>query len=127
MVPSKALLALTQDGHLFLHHHVFLKGIREGLGISVLYTLVAHLKDQVTSCVPCDGLPFEGLQPNIKEFERRSSWGSEYVSIGLFYDLAKERDCCRYPTISVYWDIPVDWLISERSARTHGISLLVDF
>lgn len=106
---------------------VFLKGIREGLGISVLYTLVSHLQDRVTSCTPCEKLPFEGLQPNIKEFERRSSWGSEYVSIGLFYDLAKERDCCRYPTVSVYWDIPVDWLISERSARTHSISLLVDF
>jgi len=106
---------------------VFLKGIREGLGISVLYTVVAHLKDEVTSCSSSEALPFNGLQPNIKEFERRSSWGSEHVSIGLFYDLAKERDCYRYPTVSLYWDIPVDWLISERSARTHCISLLVDF
>lgn len=103
---------------------IFLKGIREGLGVSVLYTLVSHLRDNVSSCSSCEG---ESLQPNIKCFERLSGWGSEYISVGLFYDLAKERDCCRYPTVSLYWDIPVDWLISERSARTHCISLVVDF
>jgi len=105
---------------------VFLRGIRDGLGISVLYTLVSHFKDKVISCTPCNGTAF-GIEPNVNDFEKRSSWGSEYISIGLFYDIAKDRTCCRYPTISAYWDIPVDWLLSERSARTHAISLVIDF
>lgn len=99
-----------------------LEGIREGLGVSLLYTLVAHLKDTI-----CDKRVDKSIEVNLEPIIRRSSWGMEYVTVGIFYDFAKFKECPRvFPTVSLYWDIPVDWSVSERSVKTHSVSLMVD-
>ena len=103
--------------------YVRLEEIREGLGFQVLYYLVTHLEDSYV-----DGRTREqkkALPSNICSLEPCSSWGAEYVSIGAFYEFG---DVCRgiYPKLSAYWDMPVDWLVSKRAAKTNSVSIMVE-
>jgi hypothetical protein len=102
-----------------------IEGLREGFGLRAQYTLVAHLEDTLTdmrSQARRDSVPV-----NLDPVRQRSSWGMEHVTLGAFYDFGKTRDnswCL--PIISVYWDIPVDWLVSKRSAKTHSVSVMFE-
>ena len=47
------------------------------------------------------------ITTNLRPVEERSSWGTEYITIGAFYDFGRVWECPRlYPRISAYWDIP---------------------
>ncbi len=106
--------------------HVTVSGIRDGFGVTALYTLIAHLDDTIIEKRPSSLQ--RSLPANTQLVECCSSWGSEYVSIGAFYDFGKVRDCpTLYPKISLYWDIPVDWLVSKRAAQTNSVSLMLEF
>ncbi len=103
---------------------ISLEGVREGLGFTVLYTLVAHLQDKISDCRLDKSVPVQ-----LDSVMQKSSWGIQYVSIGAFYDLDKYNECaCRLPRFSLYWDIPVDWLgeISKRSLKTQSVSFSFD-
>lgn len=96
--------------------------IREGLGVTVLYTLVGHLKDNLS-----DKRTDKSIPVNLEPVILRSSWTMEHVTLGAFYDFAKFKECSRIlPKISVYWDIPVSFLAGKRFVKTHGISVLFD-
>lgn len=102
--------------------YISLEALREGFGVKVLYTLVSHLKDRIT-----DKRKDQSIPVNTELAQDLSSWGLEHVTIGALYDFAKFRDNCSWlPTISLYWDIPVDWAVSKRSARTNAVSLMVE-
>ena len=104
------------------------EGLREGFGLKAQYTLVAHLKDEFWDK---RNLEFQKKIPShLHPLRELSSWGSEYVTVGAFYDFGKpwEDDTwCRVsPKISAYWDIPVSWLVSKRAAKTNSVSLMIE-
>lgn len=103
--------------------YVRLEEIREGLGFQFLYYLVAHLEDRYVDVRSQEQRT--ALPSNICSLEPCSSWGAEYISVGAFYDFGPVRNCI-YPKISAYWDIPVNWLVSKRSVKTHSVSLMVE-
>ena len=106
--------------------YVNIAHLREGLGLKALYTLVAHLQDTFIDKRPTDVQ--RKFPSRIGARESCSSWGSEYVSIGAYYDFGKVRECpTLYPKLSLYWDIPVNWLVSKRAAETHSVSLMLEF
>jgi hypothetical protein len=120
----------VNPGWTFVFNPYFMiQGLREGFGASVQYVLVSHLRDSLTDLRPLKEQerfksfePFRPLEP----IHARSSWGMEYVSVGAFYDFGKIREHPLYPKISAYWDIPVEWLVSKRSSKTHSLSLMLE-
>ncbi len=100
---------------------VVLSHLRRGFGVKAYYTLIAHTKDKV-----CDVRVDPKHPSDLSYSEKNSSWGSEYVTIGAFYDFGKVRECM-YPQVSLFWDIPVDWVVAKRAARTHSVSLMLEF
>ena len=59
--------------------------------------------------------------------DRRSEWASEYVNVGALYDFAKDSKERNFkPIITFAVDIPVQFLITKRVAKTFGISLTVE-
>ncbi len=105
------------------------EGLREGFGLKAQYTLTSHLEDSF-----CDKRSEEfkeRIKAELRPLKERSSWGSEYVTIGAFYDFGKVWEGTDgywrlYPKISAYWDIPVNWLVSKRAAKTNSVSLMVE-
>ena len=117
----------VDPGWTFVFNPYFsLAGLREGLGVQVGYTLVAHLADTYRDLRAAD--VFKQFPSRIHLLEECSSWRSEHVTVGAYYDFAKMYDCPRlYPRLSIYWDIPVDWLVGNRAAKTAAVSLMVGF
>lgn len=105
--------------------YVSVEGLREGFGLKAQYTLVSHLRDRFSDARSADEQ--ERLPSKLGRIQELSSWGMEHVTIGAFYDfgLVKESPCL-YPKISAYWDIPVNWLVSKRSAKTSSVSLMFE-
>lgn len=115
-------LDVNPNWTLVFNPYIFFEALREGFGVSLQYTLVAHLTDDLSD-------ERRTIKPSVDlgPVERRSSWGREYVTVGAFYDFAKFKECRWWlPTLSLYWDIPVDWEVSKRSPKTHAISLMVE-
>lgn len=102
---------------------VTFEGLREGLGARAAFTFVKHRADSV-----CDIRKDKTINVNLDQLRgNRSSWGQEYVSLTAFYDFAKFQECRSYlPTLSVSWDIPVQWKVSERSSKTNCVSIMVE-
>lgn len=97
--------------------------LRRGFGLKAGYTLVAHLDDMYSDRRPSD---VQKKFPS-KLSDRFSSWGAEYITVGAYYDFEKVHDCpSLYPKISLYWDIPVNWLVSKRAAKTTSVSLMFE-
>ena len=128
-IPYGAVVApLTVDpGWTFVANpYISFEGLREGFGLKAQYTVVAHLRDLL-----CDGRTTEEQNKSpvlVDALQCRSSWGMEHVTIGAFYDFGKVRECpSLYPKLSAYWDIPVNWLVSKRAAKTSSVSLVLEF
>ncbi|MFA6065630.1 MAG: hypothetical protein WC707_00430 [Candidatus Babeliaceae bacterium] len=97
--------------------------VRDGLGFGLGYTLVSHSGDQLPEVFKHSN----NISVNTDIVERISSWKSEYVTLRAFYDCA--FDCERAgasPVVSFMWDIPVNWLIAQRSYKTQGIAFIVE-
>jgi hypothetical protein len=94
--------------------------LRDGLGLRVFYTLTKHEADwwgvfnaPVAICT----------QNQIV----RSSWGSDYFTVNVFYDFSKDRpDKAVYPIFTFCWDIPANVLVAETVAKTNKVSLGVE-
>lgn len=100
---------------------VTFEGLRDGLGVSVIYTLVKHFKDNIE-----DHRANRTIPVNVEAIEARSSWGMEHVTIQAFYDFAKALNCKYLPVVSLAWDMPTDWIVSERVFKTNCISLMAE-
>lgn len=99
-------------------------GLRDGFGLQILYTLVHHWPDQLRSNYS-KVVRGNNISPQLGPVSDRSGWRSEYVTASAFYDFAIAKDCDRLPTVSLYWDIPVDFLEARRSYKTNSISIMV--
>jgi hypothetical protein len=85
--------------------------------------MVAHLEDRYVDRRSSD------LQQQFPSslLDRFSSWGAEYINVGAYYDFENIHDCPPlYPKVSLYWDIPVNWLVSKRAAKTTSVSLMFE-
>lgn len=102
--------------------YVSIEGLREGLGLRVLYTLVKHERD-----VFCDLRDKTKPIALLNSTEKRSSWGMEHVTVSAFYDFGKAREDRKLlPVVSLAWDIPISFLVAKRSVRSNGISVLIE-
>ncbi len=105
--------------------YISFEGLREGFGLKAQYTLVSHFRDGL---IDRRSLEAQTAVPALLDPVRaRSSWASEYVTFGAFYDFSATKECPTwYPKIFAYWDIPVEWLVSKRSAKTNALSLMLE-
>ncbi len=96
-----------------------LEHLREGLGIRIIYTIARHTEDTIQT----DAVPQEALQ-----FVRaRSAWGADHVTVNVLYDFGSPENPQKiWPVISLAWDIPVNFIVSERVSKTHTISLVLE-
>lgn len=94
-----------------------LDGLRDGLGVNVAYQLVYHKEDEWE--------PF--IKANYRAIERRSSWGSDYMSVSAFYDFGYDKDCAKNaPILSMTVDVPFEGLVTKRVSKTFGVSLRIE-
>lgn len=102
--------------------YITFKEVRDGLGFFLAYNLTAHEEDNWR---PCGAV--RALHPHTRSIEKVSEWRAEHATIGVMYDTgAVFEERCHHPVVTFTWDIPVDWLLSQRSLRTHGISFLFE-
>ncbi len=96
--------------------------LRSGFGLQAQYTLVYHEHDDWKD------LRRSGQPPaNTEVLERRSEWASEYVNVAAIYDFSKDsKERTFKPIITCAVDVPVQFLITKRVAKTFGISLTVE-
>jgi hypothetical protein len=100
-----------------------LENVREGLGLRVQYTLTKHAQDRWL-----DERFGTTVPVNIKAVEDVSSWTSEYITLMAFYDFGKTKACRSFePIIRIAWDIPQELIAAHRVAKTHKISLGIEF
>ncbi len=98
--------------------------LRSGFGLQAQYTLVYHQEDNwkdLRKLAP-------GQPPaNIELMEKRSQWASEYVNVGVMYDFSKDsKERFFKPIVTFVVDVPVQFLVAKRVAKTFGISLTVE-
>ncbi len=95
---------------------------RDGIGAQISYTLIMHTHDSFKDVHTKRAVPID-----LEALQRRSSWGSEYVSFGLSYDFARDRECRgMLPTLFLDVDYPVHFFVAKRSNKTFGVSLRVE-
>lgn len=102
--------------------YVCLENLRAGMGVRLLYTLTKHWAD----CWK-NGSNTQGIPVTLGEVNTLNEWKSDYVTLNVFYDFGKVKECrALNPIIFFTWDIPSLLFASERSATTHRISLGVE-
>lgn len=96
--------------------------LRSGFGIQAQYTLVYHQADTWW-----DYRSFGQSPANLELMNKRSQWANEYVNVAALYDFTKDsKERTFKPIITFAVDIPVQFLITKRVAKTFGISLTVE-
>ncbi|MGB8367374.1 MAG: hypothetical protein WCD44_03380 [Candidatus Babeliales bacterium] len=116
--------ARVNPGFTFIFSPYFiLENLRKGLGIGLYYTLTSHGEDKWADKRSSQTVPVK-----LNQVDDLSSWGSDYVTINVFYDFGKEKvQRSVDPIISFRWDIPANLFIAKRVVRTHEIALGVEF
>lgn len=104
--------------------YVSFENLREGLGMRVLYSLRYHGQDSWR-------LQTKKLPVPVKcgeACEKATDWGSDYITLNVFYDFGKMKAYRRFdPIVSLAWDIPSALLVTHGAAKTNRISLGVEF
>lgn len=101
-----------------------LENLREGLGISLQYTLTAHQKDDLEDArTDIKAVPVRLGRP-----EDDSSWISSYFTINVLYDFGRAKVKREFdPVVSLCWDVPTMVFGPKRSLLTHKVALGVSF
>lgn len=98
--------------------------VHKGLGARAILTVRRHWKDERTflCTLPlCDA----GMQNCLEE---SSSWGSDYITLNVFYDFVKPDAYDRIaPIIFFAWDIPSSMLETRRILKTNKVILGLEF
>lgn len=103
--------------------YFMLENLRKGLGIGLYYTLTSHQEDEWN-----DRRLNKVAPAKLKQVVDFSSWGSDYVTLNIFYDFGKEKVKRSIdPIISFRWNIPAMFFVSSRVARTHEVALGIEF
>lgn len=98
------------------------EGLREGFGLRVGYTLIKHFADQFT-----DERKNKTVPVNYIALTEGSEWGQDYVTFGLLYDFSYGKVERSYePVVTLLIDAPVDVFVTQRAARTYGISIVLE-
>jgi hypothetical protein len=103
--------------------------LRDGLGARIAYTLTKHWHDTWNLWGVPNGFDREelGNRLDLEKMSKRTSWGSDYFSINVFYDFGKAKpDWTVYPILTFCWDIPASVLIANSVAKTDRVSLGVE-
>ncbi len=101
---------------------IILDGIRDNWGINAAYTLVVHRKDEWQ-----DKRKERNIKPNLAPVEELSSWGSEYVTVGLSYDYSRDREEPRVANrLSCSLDIPLNYAVAHGSVKSYKLSLFME-
>lgn len=96
--------------------------LRGGLGGFVAYSLVKHKKDKFS-----DQRVDQSVAVNFNALTCNSSWGYSYVTLGFLYDFGQGKKCREFdPVITCKIDAPVDFLVSERSSKTYGLTMIAE-
>ena len=91
--------------------------------MQVNYTLTKHYADSWT-----DKRGDAGVPVCLKHIQNDSSWGSDYFAITLFYDFGKVKEPRSFePIVRFTWDVPASMLVARKSAKTHRLSLGLEF
>ncbi|MCL5436577.1 MAG: hypothetical protein M1549_01710 [Candidatus Dependentiae bacterium] len=96
--------------------------LRDGFGLYLGYSITKHHQDYWTD-ERCD----QSVPVKLNVLQEQSVWAAERVLVGIFYDLdLGSREYRFNPIISANLEIPVAWVMAERSAITYGLSLGVE-
>ncbi len=116
--------ARVNPGFTFIFSPYFiLENLRKGLGIGLYYTLTSHREDKWT-----DQRSNKTVPVDLKQVINLSSWGSDYVTLNVFYDFGKDKVKRSIdPIISFRWDIPATFFVTSRVVRTHEVALGIEF
>lgn len=99
------------------------ENIHKGLGMRVLLTIRRHWQDSwnLQCCPPmCD--------IDQCSIEEETSWGSDYITLNVFYDFGKTKVCRSFePIVFFAWDVPSNLLETVRALKTNKIVLGVEF
>lgn len=111
-------------GYTFLFTPYFLfEHLRSGIGFGIFYSLTYHSKDSWTIPTTIDYLP-----ETKNAIEKFSSWASDYVGLQVLYDFNKNGyDNLKSPLIEIRWDIPTSFFVTKRVAKTHKVSLSIEY
>ncbi len=99
------------------------EGIHKGLGMRLLLTIRRHWEDSwdLQCCPPMCCIDQCAI-------EEETGWGSDYITLNVFYDFGKTKVCRSYePIIYFAWDIPSNMLETKRTLKTNKIVLGVEF
>ncbi len=100
-----------------------LENLRQGLGMGVHYTLTSHQEDDWN-----DRRENKEVPVKLAKVRDLSEWGSDYFTLNVFYDFGKVKVTRSFdPIFSFRWDVPAMIFISSRVAKTHKVSLGVEF
>lgn len=101
--------------------------LRDGLGARIAYTLTKHWHDTWNLWETPKGFDRAKERLYLEKINDKTSWGSDYFSINVFYDFGKARpDWAVYPILTFCWDIPASVLIANSVAKTDRVSLGVE-
>ena len=97
--------------------------IRGGLGVAASYTLTYHQHDHFE-----DRRVDNSVNINLGPLKKISNWGSDYVSLHLFYDFSDrffEHEAVSF--LKLKWDIPTDFFVAKRVAKTHNVMIGIEY
>lgn len=96
--------------------------LRDALGVGLGYTLVAHLQDRWLDLRVNDT-----IKSNLDHVIKNSKWTSQYITILAFYDFGKFKlEPSLSPTLTLAWDMPVDWSGTRNVYLTNSVSLILE-
>jgi hypothetical protein len=106
--------------------YIALEHLRQGLGVSLRYTLLHHRQDNWSD----RRLPSqqEAIPGDFVSMKRYSGWGEDYFTLSALYELNWLVDQeYLVPTLSVRWDIPATLWVAGLSTKTHLLSAGIEF
>jgi hypothetical protein len=96
--------------------------VHKGLGARLLLTVRKHWQDQWKnrSNQNCNCI-------NLCNLEELTEWGSDYITLNVFYDFGKIKTCHKHdPIIFFAWDIPSNQLATWNVVKTNKVMLGIE-
>jgi hypothetical protein len=106
-----------------LSPHVAFTDLREGWGFFGQYLVEMHEEDNII-----DERPEPHVTPlALSAMQERSSWAREQATVGVTYNAVRSQLPYKVrPFMLFSLDIPVRAIVSKRSAKTYGISFMLE-
>lgn len=102
--------------------YIRMDALRQGLGIEIKYTVVAHEDDSF-----CDTRAVKQPVLTLTDVRKTSDWNSEYLTFTAAYDFAYDRVKCDWiPYFYFMWDMPVSFFFAKSVAKTNRASIGVE-